>query len=368
MGNLFMTMFFAVLDPSLVFMRASYTSIFYDAVLILEEHWDTVIDAVENGTIPDVYDLDYCRPYLEAQVKPNPHRAAELRSIEKGKEGWLREIWSLLKVVRASNSGSYAAFAAKIRHHVGPAVDIESYSYGATECMVGYGHDSANDHNLYRLSGDSYFEFLDVAEVESRISLRQAWEVQIGERYELVVTTRHGLWRYQMRDVVEIGGFHPSDGQPLIRFVERRGVGFRIHAELVTDRLLQDAIYSVHDTLGRVLEFIAELDDRQFPRNYGYFVELEGELGPDPDSAPRKVQEVLLTNPGYKKFTDYGRIGMPTIRIVAPRTFRAYREWRLELTGRPMGQIKVPTTTVDVATKEWLARRVILEVGLPSST
>ena len=57
---------------------------------------------------------------------------------------------------------------------------------------------------------------------------------------------------------------------------------------------------------------------------------------------------------------------MPTIRVVAPRTFRAYREWRLELTGRPMGQIKVPTTTVDVATKEWLAKRVILEVGLPS--
>lgn len=40
--------------------------------------------------------------------------------------------------------------------------------------MVGYGYDSANDHNLYRLSGDSYFEFLDVAEVESRTSLRQA--------------------------------------------------------------------------------------------------------------------------------------------------------------------------------------------------
>jgi len=56
-------------------------------------------------------------------------------------------------------------------------------------------------------------------------------------------------------------------------------VGFRIHAELVTDRLLQDAIYSAHNTLGRVLEFVAELDDRQFPRNYGYFVELEGELG-----------------------------------------------------------------------------------------
>ena len=26
-----------------------------------------------------------------------------------------------------------------------------------------------------------------------------------------------------MRDVVEIGGFDPSDGQPLVRFIERRG-------------------------------------------------------------------------------------------------------------------------------------------------
>ena len=56
---------------------------------------------------------------------------------------------------------------------------------------------------------------------------------------------------------------------------------------------------------------------------------------------------------------------MPTIRIVAPRTFRAYREWRLQLTGRPMGQIKVPTTTIDVAMREWLAKRVISEIGLP---
>ena len=121
-----------------------------------------------------------------------------------------------------------------------------------------------------------------------------------------------------------------------------RSVGFRILAEMVTEELTQNAIHSTHHSLGRVLEFVAELDDRLFPRCYGYLVELEGELGvysilapfallihvwfpgPDPDSAPRKVHEVLFTNPGYKLATDVGRIGMPTIRIVAPRTFRAY--------------------------------------------
>ena len=30
-----------------------------------------------------------------------------------------------------------------------------------------------------------------------------------------------------------------------------------------------------------------------------------------------------------------------------------------------MGQVKVPTTTVGLAMKEWLAKRVIIEVGLP---
>jgi len=56
-------------------------------------------------------------------------------------------------------------------------------------------------------------------------------------------------------------------------------VGFRILAEMVSEELIQNAIHSTHHTLGRVLEFVAELDDRQFPRSYGYFVELEGELG-----------------------------------------------------------------------------------------
>ena len=65
MGNLFMTMLFAVTDPLLVFIGAVYTSIFYDAVLILEEHWDIVVDAIEKGKTPGVYDLGYCGPYLK---------------------------------------------------------------------------------------------------------------------------------------------------------------------------------------------------------------------------------------------------------------------------------------------------------------
>jgi len=35
------------------------------------------------------------------------------------------------------------------------------------------------------------------------------------------VTTRNGLWRYRLGDVIEIAGFHPADGTPTVRYVER---------------------------------------------------------------------------------------------------------------------------------------------------
>lgn len=69
MGNLFMMMLFTVTDPLLAFIWAAYTSWnFYDTVLILEGHWDIIVEAIEEGKIPDVYDLDYCRPYLEVEI------------------------------------------------------------------------------------------------------------------------------------------------------------------------------------------------------------------------------------------------------------------------------------------------------------
>jgi len=46
--------------------------------------------------------------------------------------------------------------------------------YVSTECVIGHGYDAINDHNLYRVSRDSHFEYLDVTEPESVQALHQA--------------------------------------------------------------------------------------------------------------------------------------------------------------------------------------------------
>lgn len=36
------------------------------------------------------------------------------------------------------------------------------------------------------------------------------------------MTTRDGLWRYQLGDIVEVVGFDPMDGLPVIRYCGRK--------------------------------------------------------------------------------------------------------------------------------------------------
>jgi GH3 auxin-responsive promoter len=74
------------------------------------------------------------------------------------------------------------------------------------------------------------------------------------------------------------------------------------------------------------------------------------------------VKKKLLTNEGYKKYSDSGFIGDPTIRIVAPGTFKAYRQWKIEKSAFSPGQIKVPVTIVDAETRDWVVQRVVSEV------
>ena len=58
----------------------------------------------------------------------------------------------------------------------------------------------------------------------------------MGRRYEVVLTIQDGIRRYRLGDVVEICGFNPTDGVPIIQFVERRKWVFPYtHMRFLTD-------------------------------------------------------------------------------------------------------------------------------------
>lgn len=63
-----MTALFALIDPSLSMIQSAFSTYVYDGVRTIEEHWDTMVDAIQTGVLPDNYDLGEYRPYIEVRL------------------------------------------------------------------------------------------------------------------------------------------------------------------------------------------------------------------------------------------------------------------------------------------------------------
>ena len=63
--NIFMTVLFELTDPSLSIIKSAFSAYVYDGVRTLEEHWNTMINAIQIGTLPDIYDLGEYRSHIE---------------------------------------------------------------------------------------------------------------------------------------------------------------------------------------------------------------------------------------------------------------------------------------------------------------
>ncbi|TFK38883.1 GH3 auxin-responsive promoter [Crucibulum laeve] len=363
MSCLFMHAQFALLDSSLVVIQANYASLVIDFLRILEEYWDIMIDAIESGRLPEIYATDDQIKLLQPHFRKDTQRAQALRNILKGKQGWLREVWPSLSILKTVTSGGYSSSIPKLYYHFGQSIKIHSVYYMATESTVGLAYDPDNDTNIYKVNDEEHIEYLALNNSEGEATIVQAWDVVCNEKYEIISTTRDGLWRYRLGDVVEIAGFDPVDGQPLVRYVERREASIRIGSVLISEKELQVAITYLSGLLGDISEFTSMIDERLVPPTCGLLVELGGASGiPSTNVRQQLHQHFLITNPGYKKAVDSSAIEMPTIQILHPGTFQEYRAWKTSLTDAAIGQVKIPSVLMAQDAIDWFTKRVSSEI------
>ncbi|KAL4073250.1 GH3 auxin-responsive promoter [Scleroderma yunnanense] len=334
--------------------------------LYMEEEWDILVTSIDSGELPDWTGIDHVREYLQPHFPSRPKRAAELRAIGKASQqpGWLAKVWPMLRGVSTIASGVFETAIPKIKHYFGPDVKLFSHGYFCSEAPVGFVYDPS-DMNLFKLTSTEFFEFFDVDNEGTASDLIRPWQVNVGKLYEIVVTAHKGLWRYRIGDVIEIAGFDPNDGTPLVRFVERRNLVAWLAGAILTERHVTNAILAVQDTLGSIGEFTTVIDDHS--ESIGYLVEIQGDLGPKVDEAPeRLLVEFFRLNEEFRSAFDSKKMKPPTIRILKTGTFREYRRWKIEMTKTGSGQVKVPVVMRDSAAREWMLRWVERELGYGS--
>ncbi|KIJ37990.1 hypothetical protein M422DRAFT_177249 [Sphaerobolus stellatus SS14] len=366
---LLMHALFALGERRLETLFTTFSTILVDLITFVEEEWAKLLTSIETGILPDFQGTEHVLSYLQPYFVANPERAAELRSVEsmKGSPGWLIKIWPNLKEYTGIMSGAYGGVLPKVQSYFGPDVILRSSGYILSECWPGITYSGIN---LYRLAREDYYEFLpasrvEISEEETAACLVPVWQVETGRMYEPVVTTRDGLWRYRLGDLVRIEGFEQTNGFPIMSFIERRHAEVRVADAMVPAMVIVNAILSTtEDTVGRVMEFTSYFDSRSRLPTIGYVIELDGDIGkcPNPSLARHQVLEVLKAqHENIQTNVDKNRMSLPTIRIVQRGTFADYRRWRVESAGISLTQVKVPVVLKDETLVEWLSKRAFYE-------
>ena len=133
-------------------------------------------------------------------------------------------IWEKLSLVSCwADSDSYEIFI-KLKEKLNfdrKNMDLKFQGKGlmSTECIVSFPLENVKNGSVAAYNS-FFYEFIQVSddELENR-SPKLLDELELGERYCVVVTTNAGLYRYNTNDIVEVTGFYHKI--PIVKFVGR---------------------------------------------------------------------------------------------------------------------------------------------------
>ncbi|KAL4080504.1 GH3 auxin-responsive promoter [Scleroderma citrinum] len=350
---LMMHALFALADPKVERIGMTFVTIFIDMLFCIQEEWDVLVSSIRDGVIPAIEHIDHVRDYLQ-----------ELRSIGPSFScpAWAPRVWPNLNAVLFICSGTFATTLPMAKSVIGPKAIITSPGYGCTECILATLL-NPEDPDTFVINTNDAVEYLDVADGQAHRNILQGWDLQSGKLYQPVVTTRDGLWRYLIDDVLHVIGFDPRNGSPVFKYHGRLSLAIRLPYAAITEVDLQKVTQAITKENVHVQEFTTVVDRRELPETVGFILEITGDIGLGAISARQKAFEALvMTNDEHQSAFDTGRLRLPTIRIVKHGTFADYRRWQGEKLNVGVGQIKVPVVMTNPNSYEWLAERVVREL------
>lgn len=267
---------FALMDEDVSFIFSVFFSINVSQMTYLQKNWQVIVDDIEKGTISDSVNM---KPELRSQllsvIKPMPERAKYLRKqFEQGFDNTLyRRLWPRLAVISSIGNASFKPAADYIRGF-SDDVPLDFSSYGSSEGLVAvcYKLDSTE---MQLLTDSCFYEFIPMGEPDSNAVTLD--KVEKGKQYEIIITTQSGLYRYRLKDIVEIEGFRNKC--PLIKYVYRKGQLFNIAGEKFSEEDARHTIEMFEDAHNFKLDhWLFYQDESVMPNRYSLVVESDADI------------------------------------------------------------------------------------------
>ena len=337
---------FALADEDVTFFFSVFFSVNVSQLAYLRQHWRVIVDDIEKGEISESIEMKpELRASLQKRIRPMPQRAAYLRKqFEQGfDETLFRRLWPNLTVMCAIGNASFRSAAAHIRS-VAADVPFDFSIYGASEGLVAACYELENT-DMQLLCDSCFYEFIPYGEKEERVLTLD--QVEVGQKYELLITTQAGLYRYRLKDVIEVRGFRGKC--PLISFVYRKGQLFNIAGEKFSEEDARTTIEMFEQSHGISLDrWLFYQDESVQPNRYVLVVESEEDI--DWDHCVQELETYMgQCNKRYTGQREKAYIDPLIIKKQQPGTHEAWAAHCISQ-GASASQIK-PVHSLDTETK-----------------
>lgn len=294
------------------------------------DNWDAFLTDIETGEISDCFLVSHeWELYLKDHLPADPERAAELRAIPRDdlEQGLVRKIWPKIKYGQLIGGSMFKPYMDRLWTYVGD-LPIHYFTYAASEGCFGIAGGLNEEDAYYTLLPDTcFYEFLsETGDGEKIYTIR---DVEVGSKYELLITTFSGAYRYAIGDVVEVVGF---EGQaPIVRVCYRKSQVINIADEKMNVRQLENAMRKFQSRSGCTAEGFCVDGDyaKQRPRYMLYLELADGNL---PENAEALLDECLMESCfGYKRDRELAELDRVKIQMISRGGFKAYGRFMAKL-------------------------------------
>jgi hypothetical protein len=244
-----------------------------------------------------------------------PKRADELAASLREHGALLpKHVWPRLKVLVCWLGGSAGIQARWLTDYFG-SVPIRDPGFRASEAMMSI---PLHDHSASGVLAVhvNYYEFIPEEAIhEDNPPVYEAHELVVGQAYYILLTTRGGLYRYDINDVVRVEGFYKK--APIVAFLRKGRDMVSITGEKLHVNQVIQAVENVEKSADLRLFCYCLIPDVQTMR-YDLVVELEATQ--PPDTLGRFLgafdEALKALNSEYASKRDSGRLLPPRLTLM----------------------------------------------------
>ena len=293
----------------------------------VDEFADRLITDIEQGTLDADFDIPQpIRTELETYMSPRPERADELRQIRQQHGKLLpKHYWPWLQYLSTWKCGNTKIYMEKYLD----AFDwdrtfYQELGYIATECRFGFALDDTNESVLFPQF--HYYEFVAEDELDSPDKhFLQIYELEQGKRYCAYVTTYSGLFRYNMNDLVEVGGKYYNT--PTVHMVSKVNGIVSMTGEKLYEPQFIEAVHEAEKETGIKTKFFvgfADVDESCYHFYYEFDDERIGQQEAD-DFTKVVDQKLAAINIEYEAKRASFRLHEPKAHILLSNAYARFK-------------------------------------------